>query len=261
MKRENTDSRAQEPNRPPAPERRGRRRAFILVVVTLVSLATLIGGLSLVRPMRPVTPVGVPPPGEPADAPAPRPSAGAPTIISSSEPSPSATTDEGASEAAPLPAPETPLSSTPPAATSGASAKLLIPVAGVIADQLTDTYTDARSEGRTHNAIDIIAPRGTPVLAAADGRIVRLFDSERGGITIYQLDPDDRTIYYYAHLDRYADGLAEGHFARRGEVIGYVGDTGNSGVGNYHLHFSVSIISDPKRFWDGENINPYPLLK
>jgi murein DD-endopeptidase MepM/ murein hydrolase activator NlpD len=125
---------------------------------------------------------------------------------------------------------------------------------------LRDTFTEARSEGRVHDAIDIPAPRGTPVLAAADGRIIKLFESQRGGTTIYQLDPDNRSIYYYAHLERYADGLAEGHLARRGEVIAYVGDTGNAGAGNYHLHFSILIVSDPKRYWDGTNINPYPLL-
>jgi peptidoglycan LD-endopeptidase LytH len=141
-----------------------------------------------------------------------------------------------------------------------ASAKLIIPVAGIKAEQLHDSYSEARAEGRTHVAIDIPAPRGTPVLAAADGRIIRLFLSKPGGLTIYQLGTDNKTIYYYAHLDRYADGLAEGHFARQGETIAYVGDTGNAGAGNYHLHFSISIVSDPKRWWEGININPYPLL-
>ena len=111
-----------------------------------------------------------------------------------------------------------------------------------------------------HDAIDIPAARGTPVLAAADGRIVKFFYSEKGGITIYQLSTDERLVYYYAHLERYADGLTEGHVARRGEVLAYVGDTGNAGAGNYHLHFSVATITDPKRYWAGTNINPYPLL-
>jgi peptidoglycan LD-endopeptidase LytH len=140
------------------------------------------------------------------------------------------------------------------------AAKLLIPVQGVKPEQLVDTFTASRAEGRAHDAIDIPAPKGTPVLAAADGRIVKLFYSVPGGITLYQLDPDKRTIYYYAHLDRYADGIAEGHVVQRGETIGYVGDTGNAGAGNYHLHFSVSIVDDPKRYWTGTNINPYPLL-
>jgi len=141
-----------------------------------------------------------------------------------------------------------------------APAYLVIPVAGVRPDQLRDTFSEARSEGRVHDAIDIPAPRGTPVLAAADGTIVKLFQSERGGITIYQSSTDGKFVYYYAHLDRYADGLAEGHFAKQGETIAYVGDTGNAGAGNYHLHFSIALVSDQKRYWDGTNINPYPLL-
>jgi murein DD-endopeptidase MepM/ murein hydrolase activator NlpD len=138
---------------------------------------------------------------------------------------------------------------------------LIIPVTGVRPEQLRDTFAESRSEGRVHDAIDIIAPRGTPVLAAADGTIMRLFQSDRGGTTIYQLSTDKRFVYYYAHLDHYAEGLEAGHFAKQGETIAYVGDTGNAVAGNYHLHFSISVISDPKRYWEGTNINPYPLLK
>ena len=138
---------------------------------------------------------------------------------------------------------------------------LIIPVAGVRPDQLLDTFSQSRSEGRTHDAIDIMAPAETPVLAAADGRIQKLFQSERGGTTIYQLSGDQKLIFYYAHLARYADGLTEGKQVRQGEVIAYVGDTGNAGAANYHLHFSVAVVSDPKRYWEGVNINPYPLLR
>jgi len=137
---------------------------------------------------------------------------------------------------------------------------LIIPVAGVRSDQLVDTFTASRAEGRTHDAIDIMAPADTPVLAAADGTITKLWQSERGGTTIYQLSADQKMIFYYAHLARYADGLTEGKQVRQGEVIAYVGDTGNAGPGNYHLHFSIAIVSDPKRYWEGTNINPYPLL-
>ena len=137
---------------------------------------------------------------------------------------------------------------------------LIIPVAGIRPDQLTDTFSDSRSEGRTHDAIDIMAPADTPVLAAADGQIIKLFSSERGGTTIYQLSADQKMIFYYAHLARYADGLTEGKQVRQGELMAYVGDTGNAGAGNYHLHFSIAIVSDPKRYWEGTNINPYPLL-
>jgi murein DD-endopeptidase MepM/ murein hydrolase activator NlpD len=127
-------------------------------------------------------------------------------------------------------------------------------------EQLRDTFTEARSEGREHDAIDIPAPRGAPVLAAADGKIVRLFLSARGGTTIYQLGQDNKTVYYYAHLDHYADHLTEGHFARQGETIAYVGDTGNAGSGNYHLHFAMWLVEEPNKYWTGISINPYPLL-
>jgi murein DD-endopeptidase MepM/ murein hydrolase activator NlpD len=139
--------------------------------------------------------------------------------------------------------------------------KLIIPVAGVKREQLTDTFNAARSENRVHNAIDIMAGHGTPVLAADNGVIKRLFHSERGGNTLYQISRDGRLVYYYAHLDSYAGGLSEGKEVKQGDTIGYVGDTGNAGAGNYHLHFSIWKITDPKRFWEGENINPYPLLR
>ena len=127
-------------------------------------------------------------------------------------------------------------------------------------DQLRDTYDEARSEGRVHDAIDIMAPKDTPVVAAADGTVVKLFQSARGGTTLYVRGTDERTIYYYAHLDRYADGITEGKSVRRGDVIAYVGDTGNAGAGNYHLHFEISVTDDPKRWYGGRPLNPYPLL-
>ena len=98
------------------------------------------------------------------------------------------------------------------------------------------------------------------MLAVAAGKILRLFQSKAGGTTIYQSSADEKFIYYYAHLDRYADGLYEGQFVIQGETIAYVGDTGNAGAGNFHLHFSIAMTSDPKRWWEGVNINPYPLL-
>jgi len=141
-----------------------------------------------------------------------------------------------------------------------ASRNLLIPVANVTANQLRDTFNQARSEGRWHDAIDIMAPQDTPVLAATDGVVVRLFQSERGGITLYELDPSGRYVYYYAHLTRYAEGIAEGRQLRRGEVIAYVGDTGNAGVGQFHLHFAISKVASPRQWSGGDAINPYPYL-
>jgi murein DD-endopeptidase MepM/ murein hydrolase activator NlpD len=137
---------------------------------------------------------------------------------------------------------------------------LMIPVKGVKRGALVDTYTSARSNGRQHDAIDIIAAAGTPVVAAADGEILKFFDSEAGGITIYQLSSDKRYIFYYAHLQRRADDLHEHDSVRRGDVIAYVGDTGNAGPGNYHLHFAIAIAADTRHFWSGVYINPYPLL-
>lgn len=139
--------------------------------------------------------------------------------------------------------------------------QLLIPVKGIRRDQLQDTYNDARSEGRVHNAIDIMAAQGTPVLAAADGEIAKFFDSDLGGITIYQYSANKKLVYYYAHLQSRSDQIREKIFVKRGTVIGYVGDTGNAGAGNFHLHFSISELEEPDRYWDGKNINPYPLLQ
>jgi peptidoglycan LD-endopeptidase LytH len=139
---------------------------------------------------------------------------------------------------------------------------LVIPVSGVTADQLTDTYTASRSGGsRSHDAIDIMAPAGTPVIAAVDGEIARFFDSIPGGITIYQLSDDKKYVYYYAHLQRRADTIKPGDRVAKGTVIGYVGDTGNAGPGNNHLHFSIARVIDPQRIWEGTYINPYPLLR
>ena len=138
---------------------------------------------------------------------------------------------------------------------------LTIPVVGVRPEQLRDTYSELRAEGRTHNALDIMAKCDTQIVAATSGKIVKLFQSERGGVTIYQMAADNRTVYYYAHLARYAGGLAEGRFAQEGEVIGYVGDTGNVVHGACHLHFAIWTVTDSKWYWDGESINPYPLLR
>jgi murein DD-endopeptidase MepM/ murein hydrolase activator NlpD len=160
----------------------------------------------------------------------------------------------------PLPPPP-PVSPTPSTSNFVGTVALIIPVAGVRPEQLVDTFDDARSEGRVHDAIDIPAAAETPVLAAAGGKILKLFQSERGGTTIYQLSADQQMIFYYAHLSHYAAGLTEGQLVQQGEVIAYVGDTGNAGAGNYHLHFSIAIVSDPKRYWEGTNINPYPLLQ
>jgi murein DD-endopeptidase MepM/ murein hydrolase activator NlpD len=137
---------------------------------------------------------------------------------------------------------------------------ILIPVQGIDISALTDNYEQARSGGRTHHAIDIMAPRGTPVIAAVDGKVRKLFDSRAGGLTIYQFDRAEERVYYYAHLDRYADGLAEGQFLAQGTVIGYVGTTGNAAPDSPHLHFAIEVLPPTKEWWKGVPLNPYPIL-
>ena len=170
---------------------------------------------------------------------------------------------------APMQAPPAP-PATPPTmpgqvpvpASSPAPGTLMIPVAGIPAGQLRDTFGDNRGNDgeRAHEALDIMAPRGTPVLAASDGKVEKLFTSVPGGLTIYQFDPTRTWAYYYAHLDRYAPGLAEGRQLERGDVIGYVGSSGNASEDAPHLHFAIFVLGPEKRWWQGTAIDPYPLL-
>ncbi len=141
-----------------------------------------------------------------------------------------------------------------------ASAGLVIPVAGVRAAELKDTYGAARSGGRAHKGVDIFAAKGTPVVAAAAGVIVKRDSNAVGGLSVYQRDLDGRTIYYYAHLNGWRAGLKEGDLVRQGDVIGYVGSTGNVS-GSPHLHFAVFTVTDPNRWWKGRDLNPYKLLR
>ena len=156
------------------------------------------------------------------------------------------------------PAMPTPI--TAPASPQPAAGALLIPVAGVGAGQLTDTFNDTRDGTRRHEALDIMAARGTPVLAAADGTVAKLFTSVPGGLTIYEFDPTGTYAYYYAHLDHYAPGLAEGKALKRGDVIAYVGSTGNASADAPHLHFAIFVLGPEKQWWKGTAIDPYPLL-
>jgi len=123
------------------------------------------------------------------------------------------------------------------------------------------SYHDARSGGREHEALDILAPRGTPVVAVEDGTIAKLFNSKAGGITVYQFDPGQEYSYYYAHLDRYADGIKEGMPVRRGQVLGYVGTSGNAPKDTPHLHFAIFRLTAEKHWWEGTPIDPYDILK
>ena len=138
---------------------------------------------------------------------------------------------------------------------------LIVPVAGISPAALTDTFTQARASGaRRHDAIDIMAPRGSPVIAVADGRIEKIFWSEAGGRTLYLRSPDRRTLYYYAHLDSYAPGVREGQTVRRGQWIARVGSSGNADPAGPHLHFAVHIMTPDEPWHGGRPVNPYPLL-
>ena len=140
-------------------------------------------------------------------------------------------------------------------------AGLVIPVAGIKANQLSDTITQARAGGaRRHDAIDIMAAEGTPVIAAADGTVEKLFNSVRGGITVYERSLDGNWVYYYAHLSAYAPGLAEGQKLKRGQFIGRVGHTGDASPAGPHLHFAVNQMAPGEKWWHGTPVNPYPLL-
>ena len=134
---------------------------------------------------------------------------------------------------------------------------LLIPVAGVSPKILDDTFSAARSEGRTHDAIDILAPRHTPVLAVEDGTIAKLFTSRLGGLTIYEFDPTRTYAYYYAHLDAYAANLRERADVEKGQVLGYVGTTGDAPKNTPHLHFAVFVLTPAKQWWKGDAIDPF----
>jgi murein DD-endopeptidase MepM/ murein hydrolase activator NlpD len=135
-----------------------------------------------------------------------------------------------------------------------------IPVAGRTVKDLEDSFDAGRDGGRTHRALDILAPRGTPVLAADSGRILRISENHLGGNTVYTTDPQERIVYYYAHLDAYQPGLVQGMTIARGDTLGFVGTTGNAPKDTPHLHFQVMRMPADGKYWDGEAINPYPLF-
>lgn len=178
------------------------------------------------------------------------------------EPLPIATTGDIESSGGPprAPAVEAAAPSLTEAIGTLARRDLLIPVGGVTGNRLTDTFNDSRALGRRHDAIDIMAPRGTEVRAVDDGTIAKLFTSKAGGLTIYQFDPTQTFSYYYAHLDHYASGLAEHQSVSRGQLLGYVGSTGNASETAPHLHFAIARLGTDRAWWKGDPINPYPLL-
>lgn len=191
-------------------------------------------------------PVTSAPPAFPDDA----------VAVTRASPSPTSQATPAAPAAPPTPAPALPATSTGAPPTD-----LLLPVQGVDFAALHDTFDDARGSERRHEALDIMAPAGTPVLAVADGTIEKLFTSDRGGLTIYQFEPTGTYAYYYAHLQAYAPGIVEGQPVRRGDVLGTVGSTGNADPAAPHLHFAIFRLTPEKQWWTGEPVNPYPLLQ
>ncbi|HUX32619.1 MAG TPA: M23 family metallopeptidase [Gemmatimonadaceae bacterium] len=194
-----------------------------------------------------LAPVVVP---SPSDGPAPRVASG-----------PSAASDQPA--AAPAPAPDA--SRFALATAAGADATLVshdlaLPVAGVSPLALQDSFDAGREGGRVHHAIDIMAPRGTPVLAADDGRVLRLSSNTLGGITVYTIDRSGQFVYYYAHLEGYKAGLVTGDLVARGDTLGYVGTTGDAPENLPHLHFQILRMPANGRYWEGDPIDPFPLL-
>jgi peptidoglycan LD-endopeptidase LytH len=176
-----------------------------------------------------------------------------------------AASSSGGFEPIEMPRDEGDTGGSPPGGAAGAPADLkardlLLPVDGVRSSDLHPSFDEARGE-RAHEAIDILAPRGTPVRAADAGRIAKLFVSERGGNAVYQFDAAERYCYYYAHLDRYASDLTEGQQVGRGDIIGYVGTSGNAPPNTPHLHFAIFRLGPEKRWWEGEPIDPFALLR
>ena len=139
--------------------------------------------------------------------------------------------------------------------------QLSLPVRGAEVRALRNSFDETRRSTYTHEAIDIMAPRNTPILAVEDGTIARLFESKAGGTTVYQFDPTAKYVYYYAHLGRYADGLQEGQHVQRGQVLGYVGASGNAPEYTPHLHFAIFRLTEKKQWWQGTAIDPYDVWK
>jgi murein DD-endopeptidase MepM/ murein hydrolase activator NlpD len=142
----------------------------------------------------------------------------------------------------------------------GSEPRLTMPIDGIDPSRLTSNFTQARN-GHAHEALDIMAPRGTPVRAVAGGAVAKLFTSRYGGLTIYQFDDSETWCYYYAHLDRYEPGLKQGALVHIGDVIGYVGSTGDASPDAPHLHFAVFRLGPEKQWWKGTAVDPLPLLQ
>ena len=245
-----------------------RPARFMRIFIAVCVLLALAGAWTLGHQVTPATQSQVlsaaPQYVQPTAGPAPADSTPVPSSTSLQKPAatiPSEVMRQEATLATSQPRPPIAVMPPPPANEPDIAAlrsrALSIPVQGTTAPQLNDTFTQARAGGVPHDAIDIMAARGTPVLAVEDGRIAKLFLSKAGGITLYQFDPDSRYAYYYAHLDRYVDGMTEGAKVSKGQVIAYVGSTGNASPEAPHLHFAIFKLGPERHWWQGEALNPY----
>ena len=244
------------------------KNVLVFIVGALFGAVCIFFFVTLHGPLPPQTLVCPQVPGAGASLQSPAPPVNAtlatPTVNASQPPKsaaapiPEAATPQTAATTAT--ATDAPILPAAPMPTDRPTNALLIPVAGIQASQLTDTFTDARSGGRVHDAIDIMAPRGTQVIAADEGKVAKLFYSKQGGLTVYAFDPTEKFAYYYAHLDSYAPGLVEGKPLHRGDPIGLVGFSGNASQTSPHLHFAIFVLGADKHWWQGTAINPYPLL-
>ena len=226
------------------------KKVLILLTIALVGvLAWIAAGSDRIADgvPRPATTTTAPLGGQPLDAPPPIEPAVPPVIM---EPIATATAPMGAVANETVPTMRDPDAPRP----------MIIPVAGVDRSAIRDMFDEVRGN-RRHEAIDIMAPRGTPVIATDDGVVKKLFTSVPGGLTVYEFDPDERFCYYYAHLDGYTAGLHEGQVLHRGEVLGYVGTTGNAPKNAPHLHFALIRLDPDRRWWKGTYVDPYPLLR
>ena len=222
------------------------RRPVGLAVLGAATVLLIVWAYGTWRP--PIPPAPWPTPSAAPPAVPPKPALAAPT--STIQPTPVPAVPPGA---VPL---------VPPESADLSRRRLLLPVFGVRPEALSDTFTEARGNGsRQHEALDIPAPRNTPVLAVEDGTIAKLFTSNQGGLTVYQFDPSSTYAYYYAHLERYAVGLKEGDPIRRGQILGYVGTSGNAPPNAPHLHFAIFLLTPEKHWWQGTAIDPYPILR
>jgi len=189
-------------------------------------------------------------------------------VVASSVPKPARSGGSTSAPSAPSPNGAVPLATAATLSTSAEadaeyvkSRRVMLPVAGIQTDQLTDSFEEPRDGSRRHHAIDILAPRGTPVLAADDGHVLRVSWNSAGGNTVYATDAESRIVYYYAHLDHYHEGLSAGMRLVKGDTIGFVGTTGNAPKDIPHLHFQIMRMPHDGKYWNGEAINPFSILR